>query len=531
MVSYDKNTRNLSIPSALGNFQGSAGGGMTPTQVQEMINSSITVYNETVQEEFNTTNSGVSENAENIETLSGKTAEIISSLDNYATTATTSGLSSDIQDLSGKTGEIINSLDNYATTAVTSAITESVQELSGATQEIENNFGNYATTAVTEELSGVTSGIAADLQTLSAYTETIPTGISSTVKYMTEDTWPGATWDMQGVDNKWGASITYNGTKLFETYQRSSEYKIMGQDNFGNPSSTEGAFNINDENQHLAFDQLGNRYIFQMDFTNGILYFYHSPEQTGTWVYAGAQGRTYTTGATTGTVYIEQVKVLSGDTWIQKDEALFPKFYFLETMSDAERQALFNFIRNSGPKFPPAAKFGRYFGKVTDKDGFMGDVELYFSRFENSGSRLVFTGDIQSRNSEEVYRVRISLNSNGSIDREQSEAKMLEYTKVAEFSFTPSTSAWTSSNFEKYYAYSSWNNAGLYYARIYYDEVYKKVATGCLMSFSHYNDDEMYDNFYIRFNYTDLDGVEWKVKLLYDNQSDPNISLVSMTQV
>lgn len=412
MVSFDKNTKNLNIPSSLGNFQSNGGGGgVTPQEVQEMINSSITSYDVDIQEEFNNTNSGVSQNAENIETLSGVTQDIL------------------------------NSLENYATTAVTSAITENVNTLSSLTSGITENVNN---------LSAATSGIASDLQTLSAYTENIPTGFTipiasqnelggimvgsglaidpngvlsvsggsdaSTVQYLTEDNWPGAYWEVgTGEMNKWGASIRRpDYTEIFETYFNTNECIVMGEGNIGNTGSREGNLTITDENEHIMLDKQGNRYVFKMDFTNGRLYFYHSPDQTGSFYYEGAQGAQYVTGSTTGTVHIELAKVLSGNTWIQKDEILFPKTYFIDNMTDAERVELYNYIKYSGPKISPIAKYCRFFSELDNKDGFMGMCEVYFGRFD-SGTYLSFTGSVPSRNSNLLFKVKFNINPNGSI--------------------------------------------------------------------------------------------------------------------
>lgn len=238
-----------------------------------------------------------------------------------------------------------------------------------------------------------------------------------TVKYLTEDTWPGAYWEIgtevpgSGV---WGASIRRpDNTEIFETYNRQGDVVVMGEGNIPNTGSIEGNLTITDENEHIMLDGQGNRYVFRMDFSNGRLYFYHSPEQVGNFVYKGAQGTQHTTGETSGTVHIELAKVLSGDSWVQKDEMLFPKTYYIDNMTTEERVALYNLIRYSGPKVSPISKFCRFFSQITDKDGFMGMCEVYFCRFDTN---LSFSGNAMSRNSDALIKVSFNLTSDGNID-------------------------------------------------------------------------------------------------------------------
>lgn len=241
---------------------------------------------------------------------------------------------------------------------------------------------------------------------------------SATVKYLTEDTWPGAYWEI-GTEvpdgGVWGASIRRpDNTEIFETYNRQGDVVVMGEGNIPNTDSIEGNLQITDENEHIMLDGQGNRYVFRMDFSNGRLYFYHSPEQVGNFVYEGAQGTPHTTGETSGTVHIELAKVLSGDSWVQKDEMLFPKTYYIDNMTTEERVALYNLIRYSGPKVSPISKFCRFFSQITDKDGFMGMCEVYFCRFDTN---LSFSGNAMSRNSDALIKVSFNLTSDGNIDR------------------------------------------------------------------------------------------------------------------
>ena len=243
-------------------------------------------------------------------------------------------------------------------------------------------------------------------------------GGGATVQYLTEDTWTGAYWEI-GTElpegGSWGVSIRRpDYTEIFETYHRQNEVIVMGEGNIGNTGSVEGNLTITDGNEHIMLDGQGNRYVFKMDFSNGVLYFYHSPDQTGNFTYEGAQGKSYTTGSTEGTVHLELAKVLSGNSWIQKDEILFPKTYFIDNMTTEERVALYNYIKYSGPKVSPISKFCRFFSTITEKDGFMGMCEVYFCRFDGSNI-LSFSGNAISRNSDILFKVKFNITNDGSL--------------------------------------------------------------------------------------------------------------------
>lgn len=228
MVTFTQDQKNLTVPSSLGNFasNGSGGSGVTPAEVQEMINSSLTEYDETVQGYISDVDVDVEQNKEDIQDLSGTTSALteglnslsgtVSSLEEGVATisgqtaqitaitgqieaisgateqnaqdiatlsATTSGISSDVdslgtkvESLSGITSGISNDLSSLGTdveslSGATSGIATDLQALSAYTGSIViPDMANYTTTAVTAELSAATSGIAVDIETLSAYT-------------------------------------------------------------------------------------------------------------------------------------------------------------------------------------------------------------------------------------------------------------------------------------------------------------------------------------------------------------------------
>ena len=156
MIVYNKNDKNLVVPCSLGNIStGSGGSGVTPEDVEIMIDQAIDTYDEGIQGQFNSTNTAVSDNTENIEAISAETQSIANDLDS---------LGNSVENLSAVTSGISNDLTSLG---------NDVESLSGKTEEIEGRLRNYTTTAVTAELSAVTSGIATDLETLSANTTVV----------------------------------------------------------------------------------------------------------------------------------------------------------------------------------------------------------------------------------------------------------------------------------------------------------------------------------------------------------------------
>lgn len=124
-----------------------------------------------------------------------------------------------------------------------------------------------------------------------------------------------------------------------------------------------------------------------------------------------------------------------------------------------------------------------------------------------------------------------SINSDGSVVEKNSIIAKEQVYNV-EFSFTPSTSAWTSNiNDLAYQIYQSWSDGKLLYAKVYDNDNSTKLGTGNVMHFWRNTNDDLYYNFCFGFNFVDINGVEWKTKWTYDDQSDPKYVLTSMTQV
>ena len=258
----------------------------------------------------------------------------------------------------------------------------------------------------------------------------------TTVKYMNEDTWPCVYFEY-GNDpslNSWGVDIIRpDNIKIFETYHYYNKVLVMGQDNIGEVNSGEGVCELNSQgqNQRVVYDEAGNRYYVKMDFNEGKFYFFYPPEMGSNWTFEGAQGTQLpTSGETTGTVNMEIAKVYSGGSWLMKDELIFPKNYYLEEMSNDELSEMFKMLRYGGPKYPPMPKFARFIVNIEEIDGYMGQCEVHFGRFDSNGSYIVFTGGAVSRNSDSYYKRVVSISG----------APQIVTNSTTEYSLTPASS-------------------------------------------------------------------------------------------
>lgn len=195
MVTYDKNEKDLVIPSALGlaGMQDSVCG-VTEQEVIEIVESAITDYDTEIQVDLEDIRENVSGNTNDIAALSAATEALEQRVDNISTSALTEQIEalsgsvgdirSDVETLSGDTDSIRT--DVAALSAATSGVAGDIVALSAATSgiaiDVESAWkteeilrGDLTslsgrTSAITEqvtELSGVTSGISADVATLS----------------------------------------------------------------------------------------------------------------------------------------------------------------------------------------------------------------------------------------------------------------------------------------------------------------------------------------------------------------------------
>jgi len=105
MIVFDKNEKKLVIPSALGNFGsgGGSGSGMTPDEVQEMIDTSIEEYDVEIQVDLEDIRDAVSANTEDIAALSGATSGMSSDIS--ALSASTVGIAAGLEAISGSMKE------------------------------------------------------------------------------------------------------------------------------------------------------------------------------------------------------------------------------------------------------------------------------------------------------------------------------------------------------------------------------------------------------------------------------------------
>lgn len=167
MVSFEKQDKKLVVPSALGNFGNAGGGsgsGMTPAEVQELIDASIETYDTEVQVDLEDIRENVSGNTDDIAELSASTV----SLEQRVDAISLSGITSEISALSGTVSTLESGLDTLSGT--TGNISSNVNTLSAATDNIRTNV---------ENLSGATGAISGGLAALSGSVETLSASTAS----------------------------------------------------------------------------------------------------------------------------------------------------------------------------------------------------------------------------------------------------------------------------------------------------------------------------------------------------------------
>ena len=188
MVIHSRDDKKLVLPSSLGNFGGSTstgGSGMTPEEVQGMIDTSIDEYDTEIQVDLEDLSERISGNTDNIAELSGATVALKEQVDGISL----SGVTQDIQDLSGVTDGLSDSVSSLSGT--TSALTASVDNLAGAVT---------ALTEGVESLSGQTTANTQNIETVSGAVETLSASLSG---YTTTDSFnsgiSGLTGQISGV--------------------------------------------------------------------------------------------------------------------------------------------------------------------------------------------------------------------------------------------------------------------------------------------------------------------------------------------
>ena len=192
MVKLTENDKTLVVPAGLGNFgqgSGSGGSGMTPQEVQDMIDTSIEENNIELDVEFEDLSERISGNTEDIATISGTTGalgEMVASL-----SGTTSALTASVDSLAGAVTGLTEGFENLS--GATAGISGNLNALSGSVETLSQSLSGYTTTdtfnqaisGLTGDLSGVTetlsqqiSGVSADVEELSGVTANIESGLN-----------------------------------------------------------------------------------------------------------------------------------------------------------------------------------------------------------------------------------------------------------------------------------------------------------------------------------------------------------------
>ena len=203
MIVQTRENKDLVIPKSLGNFvtEGS-GGGMTPEEVEEMIDSAITEYNIELEVELEDIREAVSANTQDIETLSGTTSALTSSVDNLLDAVT--GLTEGFENLSGST----------------SALTENLNALSGSVETLSQSLSAYTTTntfnAGISGLTGQISGVSEDVEELSGKTGEVYDAIfyedEGETYSQIDDLWEAVEGKQDAFEA--GSGISFNGDVL-----------------------------------------------------------------------------------------------------------------------------------------------------------------------------------------------------------------------------------------------------------------------------------------------------------------------------
>lgn len=169
MVVFTRDDKDLSIPSSLGNFNNAGGGsgsGMTPEEVQGMIDTSIEEYDTEIQVDLEDIRENVSGNTEDIATISGTTGalgEMVASL-----SGTTSSLASSVDSLAGAVTGLTEGFENLS--GATAGISGNLNALSGAVETLSESLSGYTTT---DTFNQAISGVSADVEEVSGKTQEV----------------------------------------------------------------------------------------------------------------------------------------------------------------------------------------------------------------------------------------------------------------------------------------------------------------------------------------------------------------------
>lgn len=216
MVKLTENDKTLVVPAGLGNFgqsSGSGGSGMTPEEVQGMIDTSIDEYDTEIQVDIEDLSDRISGNTENIAELSGVTSDLSDSVASLS--GTTSSLVSSVDNLAGAVTALTEGVESLS--GQTTANTQNIEAVSGAVETFSQSLSGYTTTdtfnTAVSGLTGQISGLSEGVAELSAFTS----GLSFTVSEQAQNIehLSGATEAVeQAVSGKQDALSAGNGIEI-----------------------------------------------------------------------------------------------------------------------------------------------------------------------------------------------------------------------------------------------------------------------------------------------------------------------------
>lgn len=470
MVTFEKEDKKLVVPKSLGNFntEGGSGSGITPEEAAEIASAvteaAIDEYDTEIQVDLEEIRDAVSGNSEDISTLSATTQDIAEQIGNLSgvtadistLSAATSANTENIASLSAATEAISESLGDYATTADTN-------ELATAVSGITDSLGNYATTAVTNEISTAVSGISESLNNYA--TTAVTDALSAVTSALTEEVagkqdelTAGNGIDLSGntISVKIGEGLGFSGdtlvvsggtggeqnyvivdslSEITEPYAGLEAYRREYTESVIYTGYTIDASQI-DENYaaHIYYDGQNEVAVYhngdgfhwdwdnycdgdlrmREDFyytINGehtiITLLFNNPNAYVTF----EEGVTTATTSTTISVFHKAVTYrYDGTAWEEYQPA---KVYYLDTMSQAERAALYTEISQYTEFTFPAGNY-RFFMTNIGNDEYQGRFEVFVARFYG-GSNVCFSGAMQGRYNSHFLQRGYELDSNGDL--------------------------------------------------------------------------------------------------------------------
>lgn len=441
MIVMDKKDKNLTIPSALGNFGNGGGtGGITPEEAAEIASAiteeAIDEYDTELQVELEEIREAISGNTGTLLDLEVELSAVTSSVE--ALSGATENVLSDIETLSGVTEDTYGAIfyenegQTYSQIDDLWSALDDKQDTLGA-----GNAGNGI--AINDSQISVDTGdslgfdpdghlqveIGAgmdrdedDALTLKvgeglgfSGDTLVVSGISAGGGYVIADTF-------DDIDNPEEGTMAYvkgynvSGWTIDATPFGSSEGFCAYVHYDGTSSNTRiyyagGSFHWGWDNNQTTWGP-GQNVNYKIDKNNKLFYVYCDNADA---YIEPADPAVATITPTVFNIPVKELYLNNGTDWEQKD---FVKLYFLDNMSNDERVALYDEITSYTDHTFPAWKY-RFFVGSYDNDEFLGNFEVFVARFE--GYSIQFSGLMSSRYDPTLLMRGYRLEDNGDFSK------------------------------------------------------------------------------------------------------------------